>query len=73
METECDNDAETTPAAAAGQPIHLRQRFKDVTYWEWDKVPSSMDSTAKLQDWLKLASVVRFIIIVICGNIRRMC
>ena len=38
--------------------LFIRKEFSNLTYWNWDKTPSGMDTPVKLMDWLELANVV---------------
>jgi len=38
--------------------LRIDKEFSCLTYWNWDKPPSSMDAPVKLMDWLRLSQVL---------------
>lgn len=40
--------------------LHVKQIFKEITYWNWDRVPTQNDVFLAAMDWIDIASAVSF-------------
>lgn len=38
-------------------------KFKEITYWNWDKTPSRNDPFVKALDWIDIAEAVSYFIV----------
>lgn len=46
--------------------FYVVNRFKDITYWNWDKIPSKNDPFIKAFDWIDIAEAVSFQFVSVC-------
>lgn len=42
--------------------LHVKQIFNEITYWNWDRVPTQNDVFLAAMDWIDIASAVSIVL-----------